>query len=333
MSKEWPIGLARAWHPVAYLADVGRRPLAVKLMGHPLVIFREGDTVGVLEDRCPHRNVPLSKGRCVGGQIECPYHGWRFDTDGNCRLVPGSREVADAPARSFPVRLDAGLVWTCIAENAADFPILPPEVLDSDYDSFWWPIGGSTGSVADALENLLDPMHSYFVHPGLVRQSRQPQAMRIRFTVTEAGCEARFTENREGLTLLQRLTEGNRTHSYARFWAPTIVQVAFDDVHGTNLATTVVFSPIDHDLTRPFTRFSTRKGKTPSWLKRAFLVGFHHPLVAQDRVMLRMQQRNADHFGGPQYRRGPIDWFGPIIWDSLNGRTLRPREENFELVG
>ncbi|MFM6854585.1 MAG: Rieske 2Fe-2S domain-containing protein, partial [Sphingopyxis sp.] len=90
MGKEWPIALARGWHPVAYLADVGRAPMAVKLMGHPLVVFRDGDAVGVLEDRCPHRNVPLSSGRCVDGQIECPYHGWRFDTQGQCRLVPGS---------------------------------------------------------------------------------------------------------------------------------------------------------------------------------------------------------------------------------------------------
>ena len=157
--------------------------------------------------------------------------------------------------------------------------------------------------------------------------------MHIDFTVTEAGCEARFTENREGSTLLQHLTEGNRTHSYARYWAPTIVQVAFDDVQGTNLATTVVFSPVDHDQTRPFTRFSTRKGKTPAWLKRAFLVAFHHPLVAQDRAMLRLQKQNADRFGGPHYRHGPVDLFGRIIWDALNGRKLMPREENFDLAG
>ncbi|MFM6852563.1 MAG: hypothetical protein ACKOUM_00590, partial [Sphingopyxis sp.] len=250
-----------------------------------------------------------------------------------CRLVPGSIDGANAPARAFPVRLDAGLVWTCMAADPSPFPALPAQVLGVEYDSFWWPIAGSTGAIADALENLLDPMHSYFVHPGLVRQSRQPQSMHIRFTVTTAGCEAQFTENKAGLTLLQRLTEGNRTHSYARFWAPTIVQVAFDDVRGTNLATTVVFSPVDHDETRPFTRFSTRKGKIPAWMKRAFLVGFHRPLVAQDRAMLRLQQRNSDHFGGPHYRHGPVDWFGRIIWDALNGRPLTPRQEDFNLVG
>lgn len=331
MSKIWPIGLVQGWHPIAYLADIGKRPVATRLMGRPLVIFRDGQKIGVLEDRCPHRNVPLSKGRVVVGQVECPYHGWRFDTQGACRAVPGSCETA-AAARSFPVHVEAGLIWTCTGDNPADFPTLPPEVLSADYDSFWWPIKGSTGTVADALENLLDPMHSYFVHPGLVRQSRQPQAMHVHFTVTENGCEARFTEKRSGLTLLQRLTEGNRTHSYARYWAPTIVQVAFDTARGTSLATTVIFSPIDHDFTRPFTRFSTQKGKVPRWLKRAFLTGFHHPLVYQDRTMLRLQQQNSMRFGGPVYRHGPVDWFGKIIWDALNDRPLVPRMEDYELV-
>ena len=204
MHEKWPSGLARGWHPIAYLADIDDRPLAAKLMGHPLVIFRNGDRIGVLDDRCSHRNVPLSEGRCVKGEIECPYHGWRFGPDGDCRAMPGSNDITYAPVRSYPVRLDAGLVWTCIADDAADFPILPPEIADPGYDSFWWPLKASIGTVADALENLLDPMHSYFVHPGLVRQSRHPQNMHIHFVVTEVGCEARFTENRKGLTLLQR---------------------------------------------------------------------------------------------------------------------------------
>ena len=82
MIDAWPRGLARGWHPVAFVSDLGARPLAATLMDRPLAIFRSGDAVAILEDRCPHRNVPLSGGRCVGGQIECPYHGWRFDAAG-----------------------------------------------------------------------------------------------------------------------------------------------------------------------------------------------------------------------------------------------------------
>ena len=42
-----------------------------------------------LRDACPHRGMPLSCGRFDGEQVECSYHGWKFDAlGGQCRLVP-----------------------------------------------------------------------------------------------------------------------------------------------------------------------------------------------------------------------------------------------------
>lgn len=67
-----------------------KKPLSRLLMGLPLVLFRdESGQASTLLDRCPHRNAPLSLGKVIAGNLECPYHGWQFGGDGACREIPG----------------------------------------------------------------------------------------------------------------------------------------------------------------------------------------------------------------------------------------------------
>ena len=69
---------------------------------------------GALLDRCAHRNVPLSLGRTVEGRLQCAYHGWRYDPEGNCVAVPGLCGEAMKQSRvvpAFAVREADGFVW------------------------------------------------------------------------------------------------------------------------------------------------------------------------------------------------------------------------------
>ena len=218
---DWPAGVAGAWHPIAYRAEIGKSPLAVRLMGRPIVLFETAEGVAVLEDRGPHRNAPLSAGRIVAGQIECPYHGWRFDRAGQCRHVAGSNEPARAGAIALPAKECAGIIWTCLAPAAAPFQQLPAQIDDAEFDSFWWRLPASRGAIGDAIENLLDPIHAYFLHPGLVRRSTRASPVDVEFSVEADQATARYTEPREGMTLLQRLTEGARTVSWGCYRPPT----------------------------------------------------------------------------------------------------------------
>lgn len=178
--------------------------------------------------------------------------------------------------------------------------------------------------MGDAIENVLDPVHSYFLHPGLVRRTRNPKGVEIDFTINADGVTARYTEPREGLTFLQRLTERSRTTSFGRYLAPTFVQVGFEDQKGTHALISAFFSPISNNEARPYTCFSTRKGRMPAWIKRLLIIAFHKPVIAQDRAMLKLQADQTTLFGGPDYHNGPVDIFGPAIWAGLNGIALEP---------
>ena len=80
------------WHPVAQLGDVADAPLAVRLLGEDIVLWRDAaGAVQAWSDRCPHRGAQLSLGKLVpcakgeGRTLECPYHGWQFASGGQPR--------------------------------------------------------------------------------------------------------------------------------------------------------------------------------------------------------------------------------------------------------
>lgn len=333
IADAWPDGLAGGWHPVAYASALRDRPLGVHLMDQAIVLFRTVNGIAALDDRCPHRNAPLSAGRVVSGEIECPYHGWRFDGAGRCTRVAGATTPATANAHPLSVCERDGLIWICCTARPAALPTLPSEITDPGFDSFWWRLPASPGAIGDAIENLLDPVHAYFLHPSLVRRAHAPHPVDIEFTADVDRCVARYTEPAAAMTWLQRLTEGERTASSGRYWPPTIVQIIFEDARGVHASITVIFSPVGRYETRPYACFSTRRGRTPAWLKRAFIIAFHRRVLDQDLRMLGLQAASHERTGGPCYQNGPLDMFGPMIWDGLNGRALTPQHRGLRLEG
>ena len=326
MSVEWPKAVAAGWHPVALASALGARPLAASLMGLPLVVFKGETGPVVLADRCPHRAMPLSKGRVESGAIVCPYHGWRFGEAGLCLAVPGTDAVPGAAARALPVRVEAGLVWTSLAETPADFPRLPPEMADPSLDTFWWAPPVAEARLLDAIENHLDPAHPHYLHPWIVRSPSKRREVRVKIRLGPDGGEAIYEEDARAGALMPRIMEGRRLRSIGRYFPPTIGQVAFEGDKGLTLAISVVFSPEDHDRTRPFAHFATPKGLLPAWFKRLVLIGFHVPVLRQDKAALAEQAANIARFGAADYAIGPLDFLGPTIWRLANGKEQKVEE-------
>ena len=79
-----------AWYVAAWAHEVGREPLARKILGEDVVLFRRQDGATVaLEDQCCHRQLPLSLGKVEGDCLRCGYHGSRFAASGACVEIPG----------------------------------------------------------------------------------------------------------------------------------------------------------------------------------------------------------------------------------------------------
>ena len=161
--------LRNHWYVAAWSEDLGRETTGLVLLGEPVVLFRDRDGFPVaLEDRCPHRNLPLSEGRPVADGIECGYHGLVFDRRGVCIHVPGQTDVPGwARVRRYPVveRDRWVFVWMGDPERAdpAGVPDYHARLADPD----WFSVTGRArvgGGYRLVLDNLLDLSHLSYVH-------------------------------------------------------------------------------------------------------------------------------------------------------------------------
>jgi phenylpropionate dioxygenase-like ring-hydroxylating dioxygenase large terminal subunit len=82
--------LRNSWYVAAWDREVTRAPLARVFLDQPVVLYRKEDGTPVaLEDRCCHRQLPLSMGKVEGDELRCGYHGLKFDSAGRCVEIPG----------------------------------------------------------------------------------------------------------------------------------------------------------------------------------------------------------------------------------------------------
>jgi len=161
--------LRNSWYVAAWDREVSRSPLARTLLGEPVVLYRK-ETGGVvaLEDRCCHRQLPLSMGKVEGDELRCGYHGLRFDSSGRCTEIPGQASIPpQARVRGYPVVEKHRWVWIWMG---------PPENADPSLIPDWWwtahPEWAFTRPDRVRLEcnyqliadNVLDVTHLAYVH-------------------------------------------------------------------------------------------------------------------------------------------------------------------------
>lgn len=164
--------LKNAWYAAAFARDVTREPLRRVLLDQPVVLFRTGGgQPAALADLCPHRLVPLSRGRMVGDNLECGYHGLRFDRQGACVFNPhGDGQIPrQARVRSFPVVERYGFVWFWPGDpERADDSLISSEFHYLSEPDRFAVVSGYLHIQANyqlVVDNLLDLSHAPFVHP------------------------------------------------------------------------------------------------------------------------------------------------------------------------
>ncbi|MEE2656320.1 MAG: Rieske 2Fe-2S domain-containing protein [Chloroflexota bacterium] len=157
------------WHPIAAATQLDENPVKrVKLLGESLVLYRDrSGKLGLIGDTCAHRSVNLAFGIPEVEGLRCPYHGWRYDSSGQCTEMPEEGKDSTFPGRvkipAYPVKELAGLVFAYLGSEPA--PLLP------NWDLF------VTGNVMrdvgiqvldcnwlQVQENDMDPAHLEWLH-------------------------------------------------------------------------------------------------------------------------------------------------------------------------
>lgn len=159
------------WHAVYrsdHLHDGDVRK--VRLLGEDLVIWRWQGRVMAWMDLCIHRGARLSMGWIENGEIVCPYHGWRYNCEGRCTLMPAHPDQPPPEkARTFAYHVQEryGLVWVCMGQPAADVPPLPEWGQDGFVSVHTGPYHIKCNGMR-GVENVLDVTHTPYVHAALL---------------------------------------------------------------------------------------------------------------------------------------------------------------------
>jgi phenylpropionate dioxygenase-like ring-hydroxylating dioxygenase large terminal subunit len=165
---EW---FRRYWLAVGTTRDLRDIPLAIKVLGEELVLFRDPvGKIGLIGQFCPHRGASLEYGDIEDGGLRCPYHGWLFDVSGRCLAMPAEPSDSKFPEKvrhlSYPVREQGGLLFAYLGPDQDHPPPLPryKALADSDgqrsveptriYDYNWF----------NFIENGADPVHFSILH-------------------------------------------------------------------------------------------------------------------------------------------------------------------------
>ncbi len=340
----------RQWYVVSLSRDLGRKPIRVEVLSRAFVLYRDqgGQAVAHL-DRCPHRNVPLSKGRCLPDDtLECPYHGWRFSPDGQCTLIPGKVCLPTVHHRvmSFSTWEERGLVWLCPDEEGRT-PHEGPQVVHDYVKGIEAPLGKSIrphagllkrisfpGGLHAVVENALDVPHTAILHRGLFRGAER-NSIEVILRRYRDRAEAQYLGEPPPRGIVARLLAlGNsakdlQVDHWDRFYLPGILQVEYRLGKKTRFQITGYCCPVSEEETIVFAvaSVSSPLGRALTQLLLTMIVPFALGVVRQDVRILEAQRQTIQSFGGECFMSTEIDIMGGAIRRILKECVERERTE------
>ncbi len=194
------------WYIAALSHEIEQGPFARKICNQQIVFYRtRGGELTALPDRCPHRQVPLSKGCVVGDNLRCAYHGMEFSPLGQCVHIPSQSVIPErAHLQRYTVAEQHGMVWVWIGkEHPTKLPDIPEFAVCSSKEH----VGSMLYAHANTdyklgVDNFLDASHVLFVHPSTVASEAVTAArtelfvkddeVRVRRTMPGEACSPMF---------------------------------------------------------------------------------------------------------------------------------------------
>lgn len=258
--------LRNAWYVAGPAGELDEGIVSRRICDELVALYRKADGgIAALEDRCPHRFVPLSMGRREGDEVRCGYHGLKFGSDGICTERPGGADENPAPicVKAYPAIERYGYVWIWMGEAARAHDSLIPDfsfITDPAYkcEQGYLHVKGHHELITD---NLLDLSHVNYLHPQIASTSHWTE-WDNRVVVEGNTVWSRLKRPNQVPGVIQRMmwdspSERGDGRGDVRWDAPSLLfaNTAITEV-GADIETTGLQTPSAHLLT-PETEHST----------------------------------------------------------------------------
>lgn len=327
------VRLQNQWFILARSEELREQPLERMLHGVPMVLFRDGSgRASALADRCPHRNVPLSLGQVKHGQLECPYHGWRFDSEGECKHIPSLIGDCAAKARNataHAVKECDGFVW--VYSTPGVVPDKEPYRFALANDRSYTHVHQTVeaeASLYSTTENALDVPHTAFLHKGLFRSESRNLTITAVVRRGADRVEAEYLGETRPPGIVGKLLSpsGGMVTHFDRFILPCVSEVEYRIGTENHVLVATAMTPVEDFRTKLYALVAIRT-RVPLQVLRPVIEPLAMRIFAQDARILKRQTENIQRFGGEQFASTDIDVLGKHIWRLLRaaerGETLR----------
>ena len=223
-----------------------KKPNSLKRFGVDWVVWRNQEGQWIAQkDRCPHRSARLSLGKIKGNCIECPFHGFRFDSSGGCSFVPEiGRSAPGVKIESHFLIDQYGYLWIYWGGNENQKINWFSELENSGFTS-----GTATQlwhtHFSRCVENQLDYAHLPFVHSNSIGKNFDP-AIKMSWIFEK--------ESIRGYLGMAGPSTGYFEFRYPNVWKLQI---------SPNFAQTLAFVPVDEHSTLIYSRSYHRITQLP----------------------------------------------------------------------
>ena len=235
--------LKNFWYACEFSDRVKDKPSPLMLLGEKLVLYRtsSGEVV-CLRDKCAHRGDELSRGWVKDDCLHCPYHGWKYNNEGQCVHIPSNLEGQSiskkAKVNSYPTQELYGFIWVFMGDlPPEERPPIPelPEYEEPGWRKFHfdWLLKGHYTRVA---ENAIDVSHLPFLHSATYGDHQDPVFKLEEFEEGEWGGHGKYNHSTMVPGIL-RLRWPKPLDSVTTFTyhLPNITSTRADLVYGTVL--------------------------------------------------------------------------------------------------
>lgn len=282
------------WYAVLSSKELKDKPIGLTRFGEKLVMWRTEEGIACLGDKCAHRGASLSRGKIVEKHIQCPFHGFQYDSTGRAVLIPANGKKAKVPenfkVKSYKVQEKQGFIFMFYgdAEKATSEPPFFDWIDESyAYDELVdpWKVHYSR-----CIENQLDPIHLPFVHCNTIGRGERTVADgpvvewfdsdKIRFYVFNRKDDGTPPKKPEEL-------KGEKSQVYLEFIFPNIWQNHISD----DFFIVAAFVPIDEENSLVYVRSYVKltKVKFIDKLIASLSLPFNRIVLHQDRRVVETQ--------------------------------------------
>ncbi|MBD1864959.1 aromatic ring-hydroxylating dioxygenase subunit alpha [Trichocoleus desertorum] len=307
--------LKNFWYACEFSSAVTAKPKQIVMLNQRFVLYRNSKgQVVALQDRCPHRGAAFSVGWVEGDCIVCPYHAWKFQSDGTCVDIPANQPGTPIPRGAridgYAVQEKYGFVWLFYGDlSEAERPPIPPlpEFEDPSLHKIFFEYE-LNAHYTRTLENDMDMSHVSIIHTRSFGNGFEPEQKMEDYDLHTEAWGGHVDVNVENYTQAKDLFKYVFRPSKSKvkvslgFYMPNITRLVVDFGRG-KIVNFTVHVPVDDSTTITkriqFRNFLTTRLADPIFQRAAFKVVMEDKAVVESEYPKAVPDRLTDEVHVP----------------------------------